>query len=112
MADLLQYSDFAGREGQQFVFHSPADEDGNPGPAVEMELIDVIAQNRVLTLDDDDTDQRERKPPFMLIFRGPEDQRLPDVIHNVIHDDFKDLALYVSPTDSARRGVIYEAVFN
>lgn len=118
MSELLQYENFDGREGESFVFSCLPDDDGNVGQPVTLELVNVIAHNRLQNKDDEnlqdgDGDAFERKRKmFTLIFHGPEDAMLAEGVHPVTHDDFEDLDLFVCCNGNESGHLVYEAAFN
>lgn len=52
------------------------------------------------------------RPPFSLIFLGPNDPMLLQATHRLAHDEMGDLDIFLVPIGKDERGYSYQAVFN
>lgn len=92
----LSLARFAPHINTSFVL--PFDDDTEIG----LELVEVVALEDVPTLE---------RPPFSLIFRGPESPCLEQGSFHMKHADLGPLFLFLVPVQSDGEGTDYEAVF-
>ncbi len=98
MLDKLNKDDFSKCLQQKFLIHV---EGRDP---VEAELVEVSG----LPAADDDPDRRQ---PFSLVFRGPEDTALQQGIFHLENQTLGELDLFLVTIGSDREGPRYEVVF-
>jgi hypothetical protein len=53
-----------------------------------------------------------RQEMFSLLFHGPADHFLPQMMHKLAHDPLGEVDLFLVPVGRDEAGFIYEAVFN
>lgn len=54
----------------------------------------------------------KQRPPFSLVFIGPNDPMLLQAIHRMTHDEMGALEIFLVPIGKDERGYSYQAVFN
>ncbi len=77
-----------------------------PGYSIAVELVETAS----LTA----SGSRPGRQPFSLIFRGPQDRRLEQRIHQLEHDRLGRLGLFLVPIGPGAdgNGPYYQAIFN
>ncbi len=99
MLDKLTHDAFKKCLNQKFLIHVVDQE------PLETELIEV----RGLVPADDDPD---RRPPFSLIFRGPEEARLQQSVFKVENQTLGELEIFLVTVGPDKEGLLHEAIFS
>ncbi len=78
-----------------------------------LELMSVEAQ----TLSEKDGRRKEveagrMRNPFVLVFKGPGEWMLNQMIHTLEHDEMGTLSLFLAPMGKDENGIYYQAVVN
>lgn len=75
------------------------------GESVEATLADVSDRG-------DAPSDGERDRAFSLVFRGPDEARIPQGIHRLRHPELGEMDLFLVPVGPDDEGARYEAVFS
>jgi len=97
MLENLTFGDFSGRVGEEFRLEGPSG-------AVSLKLVEVVDLARR-------DNPGPRRPPFSLIFRGPQASVLPQRIWPLTHETLGRLEIFIVPIGPDASGMQYEAVF-
>ncbi len=97
MLDKLQSSDFTSCLHQDFLLYVGE-------AAVRTELIQVTVLGAA--------GPNSTRRPFSIIFRGPKDRRLPQMIYKLKHEKLGEMEIFLVPVAVDEKGYHYEAVFN
>lgn len=97
MLDNLQSSDFKSCLHQDFLLYVGE-------LALHTELIQVTELGAAAA--------NTQRRPFSIIFRGPKNPRLPQMIYKVTHEKLGELEIFLVPVAVDEKGYQYEAVFN
>lgn len=98
MLDTFTIDTFSGRVGE--TFRVVVDETHE----LRTELVEAHTWGT-------DDDQRRKRVPFTLVFRGPGPTVIPQQIYEVQHDELGGMEIFLVPVGSDAQGVRYEAVF-
>ena len=102
MLETFTVATFAQHLGDTFRLHP------DPSRAVDMELIEATelgARSAPASA------RQERRTPFSIVFRGPQDLRLPQQIYRMEHDQIGAFDLFLVPIGPDEQGLRYEAIF-
>lgn len=100
MGDRPTLSDFEPHVGSRFTLNVDQ-EDGN----FDIELVGVEA----LTVS---SRRPDGEPGFSLLFRGPLEPKLPQMIRSLGHSQLGNLDIFLVPVREDEQGRYYEAIFN
>jgi hypothetical protein len=99
MAAGLVFEDFKDRVGGLFT---PCDDEAPTGAL-------TLAEARLLPARFAPEGVR---PPFSLIFLGPDENVLPQKLYRLRHEDLGEVTIFLVPVGRDAKGVSYQAVFN
>jgi len=102
MLSEVTVSEFAGHLGSSFRLQTDA------GATVKVELVEATA----LSAHNPTGQTTPRREPFSLLFRGPSEPVLPQMIHTLEHPALGRFELFLVPIGPDGNGMRYEAVFN
>lgn len=98
MLDKLSSADFSPHLNQTFRLHAGE-------LTLEIELISVEERGAAYS-------PNAQRKPFSIIFRGPLEPILPQMIYKIEHSEMGALDLFVVPIGPDERGMRYQAVFS
>ncbi len=99
MLEKLTHKDFAKHLNQRFRLRS---EDGE----LQLELIEATAIRTSGKRPDG------VRAPFSLVFRGPKEVPLAQMMYDIEHQAMGNLGLFMVPIGPDDQGMLYEVVFN
>ncbi|MHC4219850.1 MAG: DUF6916 family protein [Planctomycetota bacterium] len=99
MLDKLTREDFAKHLNKRFRLRSEAGE-------LQVELIEATAIDTAGKRPDG------QRAPFSLVFRGPKEVPLAQMIYDLEHQEMGSLDLFLVPIGPDEEGMLYESVFN
>ncbi len=99
MLDKLTQEDFAKHLNQCFRLRSEAGD-------LQLELIEATA----IRTNGEPPDGK--RAPFSVVFRGPKEVPLAQMIYDIEHQDMGSLPLFMVPIGPDDQGMLYEVVFN
>ncbi len=99
MLDKLTQEDFAKHLNQRFQLRSEAGD-------LQLELIEATAFRTAGTPADG------QRVPFSVVFRGPKEVPLAQMMHDLEHREMGSLGLFMVPIGPDDQGMLYEVVFN
>ncbi len=102
MLDKISSADFSPYLNQRFRIDPEASE------PLDVELIEVSELGSASISSDDP----EKRRPFSIVFRGPNDPSLPQGIYDIEHGEMGTLSLFIVPIGPDKEGMLYHAVFN
>ena len=97
MLELFTVATFAQHLGDTFRLHPDASQ------TVDVELIEATELGGGAA--------RGQRAPFSIVFRGPEDLRLPQRIYDTEYDQIGAFDLFLVPMFPDEQGLRYEAIF-
>ena len=105
MLDKLKSTDFSAYIHQSFSIKLVSTDQETVFGPVEAELVEV-----------NELGSRQKKgvkrDPFSVIFRCPDDTKMPQQIYLVEHDELGLLTLFLVPVGPGKTGYLYEAIFS
>ena len=75
---------------------------------MEVELIEVSELGSASI----SSDEPEKRRPFSIVFRGPNDPSLLQGIYDIEHGEMGTLSLFIVPIGPDAHGLCYESIFN
>ncbi len=102
MLDKISSADFSPYLNQRFRI------DAGSSEPLDVELIEVSELSSASI----SSDEPEKRRPFSIVFRGPNDPSLPQGIYDIEHGEMGTLSLLIVPIGPDKEGMLYHAVFN
>lgn len=99
MLDKLTQEDFAKHLNQSFQLRSDAGD-------LQLELIEATAIRTTGTPPDG------KRAPFSVVFRGPKEIPLEQMMYDLEHREMGRIGLFMVPIGPDGQGMLYEVVFN
>lgn len=100
MFKTLTLSDFSPTVGSSFQVHTESN------ISLELELLEAFELNASTKPSNTHTQS------FSLLFKGPNDVKLPQQICPMSHSDLGELSIFLVPVGHEEDGIRYEAIFN
>lgn len=104
MLESFTLSTFSERLGQSFRVHPPSSD------ALELELIDLSDLGCAPARSSEAPVKRQTS--FSILFRGPMEPILPQMMYPFEHSELGKFDLFIVPIGPDKAGQVYEAVFN
>ncbi len=101
MLEKLTIDNFSQLEGKTFKI---SEQSG--GACLSADLIEVKSLRK------EEQGADDKREPFSIIFRGPNEPVLAQGIHKLEQEDFGQVELFLVPIGPDATGMCYEAVFN
>ena len=105
MFKTLKFSDFSPTIGSSFQVRT------EPDISLELELLEAVELN-ASTLNASTESSKTHSQSFSLLFKGPNEIRLPQQVCPMSHSDLGELSLFLVPVGLEADGIRYEAIFN
>ena len=97
--DNLVFEDFKDRVGSVFSMR----EEGIPAIDLTLKQAELLSARFA---------RPGIRPPFALLFVGPAEPMLPQMLYNMVHGELGAIKLFIVPTGKDANSVFYDCTFN